>query len=179
MQIRIPTLQTERLTLEPLAMSHSSGVFELWSDPEVCRYSGVVRDYAGEVINMPAASSNDSDRIIDFWIRAAEDGWGFRWAVLTNKDGGRFAGMIGFNSLTACAEIAYHLLPGQWGNGIMTEAAGAAVDWVKRNGSSELEAFIEPENRPSAALAERLGMTATGAFSEGAERFSATLDPRL
>ena len=176
MKIRIPTLQTERLLLEPLEMRHSSGVFALWSDPEVCRYSGMVRDYAGEVINMPAASSSDSDRIIDFWIRAADDGWGFRWAVLKREEGGRFAGMIGFNSLTACAEIAYHLLPAQWGNGIMTEAAGAACTWVKRNGSTELEAFIEPENRASAALAERLGMTATDVFSEGARRYATVLD---
>ena len=87
MNIQIPTLQTERLRLEPLAMSHSCGVFELWSDPNVCRYSGIVRDYAGEIIPMPAASREDSDRIIDFWIRAAEDGWGFRWAILMSEEG--------------------------------------------------------------------------------------------
>ena len=153
-------------------MAHSADVFKLWSDPAVCRYSGTVRDYDGNVIAMPAASSDHSDRIIDFWIRAAEDGWGFRWAAKLNGEAGQFVGMIGFNTLTTCAEIAYHLLPAYWGRGFMTEAAFAAANWVRANGSTELEAFIEVGNTASIALAERLGMTAMDQFSGGAQRYS-------
>ena len=161
--------------MAPLSMAHSAGVFELWSDPDVCRYSGIVKDYTGNVIPMPAATSKDSDRIIAFWIRAAEDGWGFRWAVSLDADSSRFVGMIGFNSLTVRAEIAYHLLPAHWGEGLMTEAAEAAINWLRTNGSTELEAFIEPENTASAALAERLGMVRTGQFSAGAEQYLASI----
>ena len=150
-------------------------MFDLWSDQAVCRFSGAVRDYDGNVIPMPARSRNDSDAIIDFWRRAVSDGWGFRWAVVLLGGQRAFAGMIGFNSWPACAEIAYHLHPSYWGKGIMTEAAKAATQWARVNGACELEAFIEPKNVASIALARRLGMTATHEFCEGARRYLVSL----
>lgn len=166
--ITIPTLETERLVLEPLGQADSNGMYTLWSDPAVCEFSGVVRDYEGNLIATPIESVEDSDRIIDFWIRAAVDGWGFRWAV---KRDGEFAGTVGFNSLGETAEIAYHLVPAFWGGGMMREASFAAMDWVREQGTKEIEAFIEPENAASIALAERLGLKPTATVSEGARRF--------
>ena len=55
--LTLPILNTDRLRLEPLSERHSSGMFSLWSDPDVCRYSGVVRDYDGHVIRMPASGA--------------------------------------------------------------------------------------------------------------------------
>ncbi len=156
--------------MEPLSLAHSGGMFELWSDAEVCRFSGTVIDYDGNVIDVPAATSAQSDRIIDFWLNAANAGWGLRWAVLREGSEAVFAGTVGFNSLQGCAELAYHLLPRHWGNGIMTEASEAAIQWVRGTGVREIEAFIEPENTPSRALAGRLGMAPTTAFSDGAQR---------
>ncbi len=164
----IPTLRTTRLVLEPLSWADSAGMYTLWSDPAVCEFSGVVRDYDGQLVPTPVVSIADSDRIIDFWIRAVADGWGFRWAV--KLDAG-FAGTVGFNSLGDCAEIAYHLCPAYWGAGIMREASAAAINWVQARGTTTIEAFIEPDNGPSIALAERLGLTATPAFSDGAQRY--------
>ena len=74
-------LETERLVLEPLSLDHSEGMFLLWSDPEVCRYAGPVHDYEGRLVPSPVRTSSDSGLIIDFWIRAHSDGWGFRWAL--------------------------------------------------------------------------------------------------
>ena len=45
--ISIPTLHTDRLTLTAIEAAHSRGVFELWSHPDVCRYSGQVVDHDG------------------------------------------------------------------------------------------------------------------------------------
>lgn len=174
MRLEIPTLITDRLKIEPISMQHSNGMFDLWSDADVCRYSGTVTDYDRNVIDMPAKTLVDSDLIIDFWLKAAKDGWGFRWAVvLTNT--ADFVGTVGFNSLTQCSEIAYHLLPQHWGKGVMTEATKAAIQWRRDEGALEIEAFVEPENAPSIALAERLGMEATDDFSEGAQRYRMTL----
>ena len=86
------------------------------------------------------------------------------------KDKDSLIGHIGFNSLAACSEIAYHMNPKFWGQGFMTEAATAVLDWRKAGGAKEVEAFIEPANSHSVALALRLGMTATDTFSEGARR---------
>ncbi|MDA0353207.1 MAG: GNAT family N-acetyltransferase [Chloroflexi bacterium] len=166
----IPVVTTERLRLEPLAVAHSAGIYALWSDPAVCQYSGTVTDYDRNIIPMPAESRAESDRIIDFWIRAAADGWGFRWAVLI-EDGRAFAGTVGFNSLGTPSEIAYHLLPTSWGQGVMSEASAAAIAWRRTRGPAAIEAFIEPDNTPSITIAERLGLAATDEISEGARRY--------
>ena len=173
----IPIIRTERLRLEPLSGPHSAGMFQLWSDPDVCRFSGIVRDHQGRIIPMPTATRSESDRIIDFWQHAAEDGWGYRWAVMMSATEA-FTGIVGFNSVTACAELAYHLLPGYWGKGIMSEACRAAIDWQQASGTTELEAFVEPENTASVVLAERLGLTPTDEYTAGARRFHRTLDPQ-
>lgn len=156
-------------------MEHSQGMFDLWSDADVCKFSGTVTDHDRNVIEMPAATPVQSDLIIEFWLMAATDGWGFRWAVLLPDSEDAFAGTVGFNSITDCSEIAYHLLPRHWGKGIMTEASEAAIQWQRSNGASEIEAFIEPGNTPSIALARRLGMAATDTFSDGAQRYRMSL----
>lgn len=157
--------------LEPLSMAHSTGMFALWQQDLVQEYSGPVHDEFGETIHLPATNVVDSDRLIRFWLSAAASGWGFRWAVLLKEEQNLFVGHIGFNSLAAQSEIAYHLNPGYWGKGIMYEAAQSAIQWRKRQGASALEAYIEPMNTKSISLAKRLGMVATGELSDGAERY--------
>lgn len=169
--IFIPEIETPRLLMVPLAVAHSRLMFDLWSDPEVCRYSGAVSDYEGKPLAMPAASAAVSDRIIDFWERATADGWGFRWAIL-DRETGSSMGIVGFNGVGPASEIAYHLLPTQWGGGFMFEACEAAIDWrAARGGCTELEAFIEPANGRSIALAGRLGLCATDKMVDGARRY--------
>ncbi len=151
-------------------MRHSPGMFEMWQHPAVQKYSGTAQDEHGLEINMPAHTRDDSDRLIRFWLKAAQEGWGFRWGISLVEEA-VFVGHIGFNSLLACSEIAYHLNPQYWGYGIMTEAARAAMQWCGENGAVEIEAFIEPENFRSIALAVRVGMVATPEYSAGAQRY--------
>jgi ribosomal-protein-alanine N-acetyltransferase len=156
-------------------MAHSQGMFRMWRHKAVQEFSGIAEDENRIEINMPAATPDDSDRLIGFWLKAANDGWGFRWAVLFGDLEKKFVGHIGFNSLTTCSEIAYHMNPDYWGKGIMTEAAQAAIDWRRGDGIKGIEAFIEPENSPSIGLALRLGMTSTGEIREGAQRYKMSL----
>lgn len=171
----VDELETERLVLEPLSLSHSAGMFNLWSDPEVCRYSGPIHDIEGRVIPSPVRTSSDSDRIIDFWIRAQSDGWGFRWA-LCERSSGVFIGTTGFNALGLCAEYAYHLNRGYWGQGFMSEATSAALSWAGANGATRVEAFIEPANANSIRLVERQAFVRTDEVRDGALRFVKDLD---
>ncbi len=175
MPLQIEDIETDRLLLTALSFDHSIPMFRLWSHPDVCRYSGTVTDYDRIEIPMPAVSSAESDKIIDFWQRAAADGWGFRWAML-DRSNGLMCGHIGFNSLGPVSELAYHLHPDQWGKGIMSEAAAAAIDWARHSmPETTLKAFIDPENRGSIRLALRLNFTPTGQFSDGAKCYR--LDP--
>ncbi len=171
MALVIDDIETERLRLTALSFDHSEPMFRLWSHPEVCRYSGTVTDYDRNEIPMPAATPKESDKIIDFWERAAADGWGFRWAIL-RRSNDQFIGHVGFNSLGEVSEIAYHLHPDHWGEGLMSEAARAAIGWARTSmPKTVLEAFIEPANLSSGRLALALGFSATGRVSEGAECF--------
>jgi len=168
--LEIPTLTTKRLRLQPLSMRHSRGMFETWRCAEVQKYSGPAQDAQGKQIPLPARTAEDSDRLIGFWLKAAQDGWGFRWAILLTQDNS-FVGHIGFNSLKDVSEIAYHQNPEYWGKGLMTEAAEAAIRWRHSHGAGEIEAYIEPKNTGSIALALRLGMVATNEFSVSAQRY--------
>jgi ribosomal-protein-alanine N-acetyltransferase len=168
--LQIPKLKTARLRLEPLSMTHSQGMFEMWRHDAVQEFSGPAKDEQGNTIQLPAQTHRDSNRLINFWLKASKDGWGFRWALLM-QESSEFVGHLGFNSLHDCSEVAYHMSPVFWGKGLMTEAAKAAIEWRRSNGATEIEAFIEPENSDSISLALRLGMRATNKFSEGAQRY--------
>ncbi len=156
--------------LDPLGQEHSAGMFLLWSREEVCRHSGPARDADGNAIALPVASAAGSDKIIDFFERMAAQGSGFRWALIKRRTH-EFIGTIGFNRLAPPAELAFHLRPEFWGQGLMREAAEAALAWSKRSGAQPVEAFIEPGNVASIGLARRLGFSPTGFVQQGVERF--------
>ena len=177
--MQLPILNTARLLLEPLTQAHSDGMFALWSAPEVCAHSGRAFDLHGAEIPLPAQSARDSDRIIAFFQAMQASGTGCRWAMrslVVDAPGGAvagaFAGAVGFNALGACAELAYHLHPRFWGNGLMQEACGAALAWVcAREGTQQVEAFIEQDNLASARLAQRLGFLPAQSVKDGAQRY--------
>lgn len=167
----IPVLEGPRVRLEPLGAHHSAGMFELWRQPEVCEHSGPCVDARGEPIALPAASPRDSDRLLAYWLERARAGTGFRWAVLVATPG-RFAGAVGFNALRPRAELAYHLVPRDWGAGFATEASRLAVAWAFDSGVDEIELFATPANGRSVALARRLGFEPRGPIRSGALRFA-------
>ncbi|KAJ54961.1 hypothetical protein ACMU_14475 [Actibacterium mucosum KCTC 23349] len=150
------------------------GMFEMWRQPLVQQFSGAADDEFQNEIPMPAKTHHDSDRLIGFWLKALKDGWGFRWAIIKN-DGDNFVGHIGFNSLLECSEIAFHMNPDFWGNGFMYEAAAAAIAWRRDNGATAIEAYIEPENARSIALALRLGMNDTSTLVDNARRYQMSI----
>ena len=156
MGLQIPNLEGRRLRLEPLARSHSTGMFELWRDPAVCEHSGPALDSRGQPIRLPAASHRDSDRLLEYWLDRARDRTGLRWAVVL-ADRSEFAGAVGFNSLGACSEYAYHFVPRFWGDGLASEASHVALSWSFSSGSESIEVFIDAANIRSVRLAERLG----------------------
>jgi ribosomal-protein-alanine N-acetyltransferase len=171
--IKPPVMHTDRLLLEPLSLRHSRGMFLMWSREEVCRYSGPASDWNGDPIRLPAENAGDSDRIIDFFERAAAAGSGLRWALMA-REAREFAGAVGFNRLAPSAELAFHLRPEFWGRGLMREAAEAALDWLRQRSDAPVEAFIDPNNTASAALVRRLGFFPTGSAQGGTERFLLT-----
>ncbi len=57
-------------------------------------------------------------------------------------------------------EIGYRLTPSFWGRGLATEAATAVRDYgFEKLGFTELISIIQPENKRSIRVAEKVGMT--------------------
>ena len=54
--ISVVPLSTDRLLLTPISVAHSGGVFALWSNPDVCRFSGRVVDYDDNVLDTPCTT---------------------------------------------------------------------------------------------------------------------------
>jgi ribosomal-protein-alanine N-acetyltransferase len=164
-------MTTDRLVLEPLTMQHSAGMFALWSNPKVCKYSGSADDVDGNPIRLPAEEATDSDKIIAFFLQFQHRSEKVRWAMMTKSER-KFIGALGFNSLAACSELAYHLNPDYWGQGYMNEACRTVNAWAKSTMRSEsVQAFISPDNIGSIKLIRALGFQPTGVFRDGAERY--------
>ena len=76
---------------------------------------------------------------------------------------GRVIGKAGFHALP---DVGYILHPDCWGQGLGSEAVGAAIDHVFRNrGLETLIADVDPDNAASIRLLQRLGFVRTG-FAE-------------
>ncbi|MEM7366714.1 MAG: GNAT family N-acetyltransferase [Pseudomonadota bacterium] len=169
--INLPVISTSRLRLEAIGAQHSGGMFQLWSDEEVCKYSGHAHDVHGKLIPLPARTAADSDRIIQFFEFRQKEGTGCRWAM-TLRPSGRFIGALGFNALDEEYEIAWHLNPAHWGCGYMSEAVEAVMAWALAQGANVVNAYIEPGNTRSIRLAEKMGLRAQDVFDESARKYS-------
>lgn len=152
---RLPR-STERLTLRALRADDIDDVHALLSDPVVMRF-------------FPAPLS-----------RTAAEAWLRRNADRYRQDGtGLFAVCLGPTWIGDCGlihraiddtrvlELGYHLHRAWWGHGYATEAAAACVqlafEALDRGTLPSLTALIRPANRPSRAVATRVGFRPVGA----------------
>jgi len=152
-------LKTDRLSLLPLKESDTDFMRELLTRPESYRYE--------------SEKAKTSDEIIKecLWYRegfnALPNEGAIRWVV---KNNGAKIGEIHVRcnwEQTSEWEIGWYFLSEYWGNGFATEAVKAAIRHIfsclKIN---RLAAFLNAENRRSAALAKRVGMFEDGRMRE-------------
>jgi [ribosomal protein S5]-alanine N-acetyltransferase len=100
------------------------------------------------------------------WIAAQRDmapGMG-RWAMTLRGDGVLIGGitLLPMPVPEADVELAYHLMPEQWGRGYATEAARALARWAFQCSLVEVFALVAPANARAAATARRIGMEWVG-----------------
>ena len=69
------------------------------------------------------------------------------------------------------AELAWVVATTRQGEGLATEAAGAAMAWLRDRGVTRFVAHIHPEHHASAGVARHLGLAATDAWHEGEVRW--------
>ncbi len=142
------TLTTERLVLRPLAASDAEDLYDVYRRPEAMQF-----------MNEPAHSSAvETVKMVEGMLT----GPGTVWTVRTAEDGPAL-GFVDYIGNAGVPGMGYMLHPEHWGNGYMSEAVRAALDYgFDEMGLDRVELWISEENRASLRLAERVGFRRRG-----------------
>ena len=145
-------IETERLILRPTAYEDLDGWAELMGDEEAARFIGGVQSRAGSWRGLMTMAGS--------WTLQ-----GFAMFSMIEKGTGRWIGRTGPWQPEGWpgTEVGWGIVRSAWGKGYATEAAAASIDWAFDHlGWEEVIHCIDPENRGSARVAERLGSRLRG-----------------
>jgi RimJ/RimL family protein N-acetyltransferase len=151
----LPVLETPRLRLRPYRPTDAAAMFALYSDPRVMRY------WSFPPWREPAQAAAYLERVL------AETGAGqvLAWAVARREDDLLVgtATLHSWHREQGRAEIGYSLSPAHQGRGLASEALRAALGHAfGALGLRRVEADVDPRNRASCRLLERLGFRQEG-----------------
>jgi [ribosomal protein S5]-alanine N-acetyltransferase len=145
-------IDLERLRLRRPTLADAPAIFEYASDPEVARY-------ADWPISTSLASVTERLRSRDAEWNAGTE---FHWVATLPPDD-RAIGAIACTISGHTAEFGFLFARRFWRNGYATEAARAIVGWVFSVPSVwRLSATCDSENRASARVLEKAGLTREG-----------------
>jgi len=154
------TLQTERITLVPLADEHLEWEVELDSDPEVMRYLSGRASTREEVVatharRMAAAQKVDG---LGFWVGLVEDEF-VGWWILQPAHGPDQPDDPGV------ADLGFRLRPRHWRKGLASEGARELVRYgFDEVGLDRIIAQTMTVNAASRAVMERIGLNFVRTF---------------
>ncbi|HAU0262623.1 TPA: GNAT family N-acetyltransferase [Legionella pneumophila] len=150
-------LETKRLVLKPIALSHFDDLVALRSDPEVMKYIG-------------DGSTRSKEEVLDF-IHCSLDyyaRYGLDFFSVFAKKTGVFVGQaglfhLGFDVKQPDIELAYRLHKKYWNKGYATEFARALIQWgFKHLALPKIIAMVHPDNERSRRVMEKSGMSYHG-----------------
>ena len=147
-------LKTDRLLLRPFDLECDLEAFHrnIMADPQVMQFLGGVK------------TPDETKDFLAQRARIPQLGQPGLWAItLKNDEANEAVGYVGFLAQELdgdpVEELSYRLSSRLWGQGLATEAAFAARNWFFKHTSQDMfVGFILPENLPSIAVAERIGM---------------------
>jgi len=147
------TLRTARLAMRTWRDEDAARLAELHASPEMMRFLGGPMSRADCDAMLARMRAHWEARELGAW-------------ALTLRDTGELVGLAGIvvprfeTRFTPCVEILWRLAPAQWGRGLVTEAARAALDdGFDRLAFDEVLAFTVAQNERSWRVMDRLGMT--------------------
>jgi ribosomal-protein-alanine N-acetyltransferase len=153
-----PTLLTSRLRLRQFRGDDTDAMHECFADPEAMRFW-----------NSPVHTKRiETERAVRRYIDCTPSYYRF-WAV---ADAGtdRCLGLVSYHDghiRNKRAAIGYVINPARQRQGVATEAVSAMLDHCFGElGLHRAQAFIQPDNGASRALAEKLGFRCEGLLRE-------------
>ncbi|MDX1930714.1 MAG: GNAT family protein [Pirellulaceae bacterium] len=163
-----PTLETERLLLRRITKEDAEALFALRTNPDIIRY--LDRDRDKDV----AAVMN----LIEVMDSSFTSGDGINWGITvrstpsspSESNSSPLVGVVGLwriNKANHRGEAGYMLHPRVWGQGIMTEAFQAVLDFgFKVMKLHSVEANTSVANTASQALLLKCGFAKEAHFRE-------------
>ena len=163
---RAEALTTQRLVLEPLRPDHARELAPVLADPALHAFIG------GE----PASEAELRERFTRQAAGRSPDGaqgW-LNWVArdrATDAPVGTIQATVSDTEAGRGAALAWVVATSRQGEGLATEAARAARDWLRAQGVTRFVAYVHPDHGASAAVAAHLGLAATGERRDGEVRW--------
>ncbi|MFI0486062.1 GNAT family N-acetyltransferase [Actinomadura sp. 9N215] len=175
-------IRTQRLVLEPLAVHHADELAPVLDDPRLHRHIG------GEPLTLAELRARYEHLVAgpapfhqEYWlnwiVRRVRDGQaiGYVQATITPAPPAYAVAPASAGSTVTpgpprrVASVAWVVGMPYQGFGFATEAARALLDWLLAHGVRDVVATVHPENRPSEAVAAKLGLRPTPETTDDGE----------
>jgi RimJ/RimL family protein N-acetyltransferase len=157
-------IETKRLLLRKMREEDARDFLEIFSDPVAMKYFGVIFDSAR----------------MEKWVQdnlEHNKQHGFSLYTVILKSIGEIIGDCGLETDQidgqAITGIGFDFKRAHWGNGYATEAARAVLKYGFRQfGFAKISAWIDPENKASQRVAEKIGMTVERYVMRGGKKYA-------
>ena len=154
-----PKLESERLIFRRMLLGDAKDMHQIRSNDDVMKFMDVKR----------TKSIEDAKELIRNSLDDYKNEKGISWGIM-DKRSKSFMGYIGFFRIQPqhCrGEVGYVLKPEYWGKGFMTEALSTIVKFgFGKMNLHSIEANVNPKNKSSKKLLERLGFRKEAYFRE-------------
>lgn len=154
-----PELSSPRLHLREVRTDDAPALFAIHSDPQIMRYWSYPAWTELQQAEQKIADIQRQRRELDILIWAIADA---STDVLIGS-----SALFAIDLTQGRAEIGYSLHPDWQGRGLASEALRLILAYAfNERGLRRIEADIDPRNRPSRRLVEKLGFLQEGLFRE-------------
>ncbi len=138
--------------------------FRFWQKKDTNPFIALGQDVEGMIFfSRTYAPSESYAKMCEHIIFLEDHGYGF-WAV-DYKATGVFIGTIGFNHpsiqafFTPCVQIGWCLQKEYWGQGLATEGAKAALEYITKNSNlTEIYSYTSKDNQASIKVMQKIQM---------------------
>ena len=151
-------IKTERLLLRRFTPEDAQPMFERWAnDEQVTRY--LTWD--------PHGTMEVTKERVAAWCAGYEKADFYLWAIELDGELVGSISVVNYDERSQRAEIGYCMGVAWWGQGVMTEAAGAVIDFLFAEvGCNRVEIDHLLENPASGRVAQKCGLTKEGVRRE-------------
>ena len=159
MTIEMPLLLTPRLQLRTFTTADTDGIYDIFSSATVLRYWD----------SPPWSEKAQANSFIEKSMKVEEQPSGFRWAVEELATGALVGqcSVFNWNTTFKSLELGYCFREASWGQGLATEAAGAALQWAFESLEiNRVQAEIDTRNIASGRVLSKLGFLHEGTLRE-------------